>query len=347
MSLSKIAQYKRKRKFYDGGGGGDAEGPNGPDGGYNGGDNNFGADYGGNEVGESVSGTAAEHAGTNVGVNAGEVGESVSGTAAEHAGSAYSGDGGISNTAGYAQRQGVGGLSADGFGRSALGSFSDKAMPMGGIGALAVGVAKAMDALTGAGYSHPDFGPGGKYEGMGGSTIAGGDRRNNGDGPDHREGGSGDAQPFGTGTPVQTTNNPAAPAESGPRRYVWDPVLKMYTLANLGAGSNPMAYSQGQQFRMGPSNMYAAGGIAAGQPRFVQGGGTGLSDSVPVQMDDGGQGRLGDGEFVIPADVVSGLGGGSSQAGAKILYDMMEKIRMQAHGSPEQVKPVNPNTLPA
>ena len=121
----------------------------------------------------------------------------------------------------------------------------------------------------------------------------------------------------------------------------------MYTLANLGAGSNPMAYSQGQQFRMGPSNMYAAGGIAAGQPRFVQGGGTGLSDSVPVQMDDGGQGRLGDGEFVIPADVVSGLGGGSSQAGAKILYDMMEKIRMQAHGSPEQVKPVNPNTLPA
>lgn len=334
MSLSKIAQYKRKRKFYDGGGGGDAEGPNGPDGGYNGGDNNFGADYGGNEVGESVSGTAAEHAGTNVGVNAGEVGESVSGTAAEHAGPGANTDAqDAANLAAFDASQPSGLASLAGFGT---------------IGNLLAGLDKANVAMNSGKNYGATYAGGVQVGGREGSGLnAGGDRRNNGDGPDHREGGSGDAQPFGTGTPVQTTNNPAAPAESGPRRYVWDPVLKMYTLANLGAGSNPMAYSQGQQFRMGPSNMYAAGGIAAGQPRFVQGGGTGLSDSVPVQMDDGGQGRLGDGEFVIPADVVSGLGGGSSQAGAKILYDMMEKIRMQAHGSPEQVKPVNPNTLPA
>jgi len=83
-------------------------------------------------------------------------------------------------------------------------------------------------------------------------------------------------------------------------------------------------------------------------PRFVQGGGTGLSDGVPVAMDDGQEGRLADGEFVIPADAVAGLGGGSSAAGARELYAMMERIRMQAHGSKEQIKPVNPQqALPA
>jgi hypothetical protein len=152
------------------------------------------------------------------------------------------------------------------------------------------------------------------------------------------------AQPFGTGTPVQTT--PAA-GSTGARQYKWDG--KKYVLVNLGAQANPMGYTQGQEFNMGPVTM-AQGGLAAGmsQPRFVEGGGTGLSDSVPVQMDDGGQGRLGDGEFVIPADVVSGLGGGSSKAGADILYQMMERIRQQAHGHAEQVKPVNPQqVLPA
>jgi hypothetical protein len=95
----------------------------------------------------------------------------------------------------------------------------------------------------------------------------------------------------------------------------------------------------------------APSGIAAGaplQPRFVQGGGTGLSDDVPVKMDDGGEGRLADGEFVIPADVVSGLGGGSSKAGADMLYQMMERIRQMAHGKSEQIRPVDPaKVMPA
>jgi len=84
------------------------------------------------------------------------------------------------------------------------------------------------------------------------------------------------------------------------------------------------------------------------QPRFVKGGGTGLSDSIPVQMDDGGQGRLGSEEFVISADVVSGLGGGSSEAGAKALYAMMDRIRQKGHGTKQQIKPMNPQqVLPA
>lgn len=151
------------------------------------------------------------------------------------------------------------------------------------------------------------------------------------------------ATPFGDATPAQTTPAP----DTGARKYVWDPVLRQYTLTSVGAGENPMGYTAGQTFRMAAGGA-APSGIAAGAPtqaRFVQGGGTGLSDSVPVKMDDGGEGRLADGEFVFPADVVSGLGGGSSKAGADILYQMMERIRQQAHGSSKQINPVDPQQV--
>lgn len=89
-------------------------------------------------------------------------------------------------------------------------------------------------------------------------------------------------------------------------------------------------------------------GIAAGAPRLVHGPGDGQSDGIAVKMDDGAQGRLSDGEFVITADVVAALGNGSTEAGAKVLHDMMGRIRAQAHGSPKQPRPVNAaEVLPA
>ena len=152
------------------------------------------------------------------------------------------------------------------------------------------------------------------------------------------------ANPFGSSTPTQTT--PATPTDAGMRRYVWDPVARQYTLTNVGGGANPMGYTAGQTFRMAAGGAAPAGLAAARtQPRFVQGGGTGLSDDVPVRMDDGGEGRLADGEFVIPADVVSGLGGGSSKAGADMLYQMMERIRQAAHGKSQQIRPVDPSRV--
>jgi hypothetical protein len=156
--------------------------------------------------------------------------------------------------------------------------------------------------------------------------------------------GAGTANPFGSSAPTQTT--PAASTDAGMRRYVWDPVARQYTLTNVGGGANPMGYTAGQTFKMAGGGQ-APSGIAAAplQPRFVQGGGTGLSDDVPVKMDDGGDGRLADGEFVIPADVVSGLGGGSSKAGADMLYQMMERIRQMAHGKSEQIRPVDPGKV--
>jgi hypothetical protein len=53
-----------------------------------------------------------------------------------------------------------------------------------------------------------------------------------------------------------------------------------------------------------------------------------MSDSIKANIDGRQEARLADGEFVIPADVVSHLGNGSSNAGAKKLYKMMDRIRV-------------------
>jgi hypothetical protein len=82
----------------------------------------------------------------------------------------------------------------------------------------------------------------------------------------------------------------------------------------------------------------AAGGTA----RFLSGGGDGMSDSIPATIEGKQEARLADGEFVIPADVVSHLGNGSSKAGAKQLYSMMDKVRKARTGNPKQGKQINP-----
>jgi len=99
-------------------------------------------------------------------------------------------------------------------------------------------------------------------------------------------------------------------------------------------------------------NEGAVGGMQqfaeGGTPRFLSGGGDGMSDSIPATINDKQPARLADGEFVIPADVVSHLGNGSSKAGAKQLYSMMDKIRKARTGNPKQGKQINPRKyLPA
>jgi len=99
-------------------------------------------------------------------------------------------------------------------------------------------------------------------------------------------------------------------------------------------------------------NEGAVGGIqqfvAGGQPRFLSGGGDGMSDSIKANINGTQPARLADGEFVIPADVVSHLGNGSSKAGAKQLYSMMDKIRKARTGRKSQGKQINPRKyLPA
>ena len=52
--------------------------------------------------------------------------------------------------------------------------------------------------------------------------------------------------------------------------------------------------------------------------------------------------RLANEEFVVPADVVSGLGNGSSEAGAKQLYAMMDRVRQARTGTKKQGREINP-----
>ena len=68
-----------------------------------------------------------------------------------------------------------------------------------------------------------------------------------------------------------------------------------------------------------------------------------MSDNIPATISDKQPARLADGEFVIPADVVSHLGNGSTDAGAKQLYKMMDKIRKARTGNKKQGKRINPD----
>ncbi len=92
---------------------------------------------------------------------------------------------------------------------------------------------------------------------------------------------------------------------------------------------------------------YAQGGLA--NLGYYLGGQTdGMADKIPAKIDQKQQAKLSHGEFVVPADIVSALGSGNSSAGAKVLYDMMDRIRKHAHGTTKQIKPANlKKTLPA
>ena len=78
--------------------------------------------------------------------------------------------------------------------------------------------------------------------------------------------------------------------------------------------------------------------MAAG--RYLKGDGDGMSDDIPATINGKQPARLADGEFVVPADVVSHLGNGSSDAGAKKLYAMMDKVRHARTGKKKQAPAV-------
>ena len=78
-------------------------------------------------------------------------------------------------------------------------------------------------------------------------------------------------------------------------------------------------------------------------PRYLNGHSDGMADKVPAHIDNKRPAALSDGEFVIPADVVSHLGNGNSNAGAKRLYEMMDRIRAARTGTTKQGKQINPD----
>jgi hypothetical protein len=112
------------------------------------------------------------------------------------------------------------------------------------------------------------------------------------------------------------------------------------------------------QFQFDPSayrpySYTTGGGIASlggysDGGRMLKGPGDGMSDSIPASIGSKQPARLADGEFVVPADVVSHLGNGSTDAGAKQLYSMMNKVRHARTGNSKQGREIQPRKyLPA
>jgi hypothetical protein len=95
-------------------------------------------------------------------------------------------------------------------------------------------------------------------------------------------------------------------------------------------------YAQGGVSDLGGYSDYAGGG------RMLKGPGDGMSDNIPASIAGKQPARLANEEFVIPADVVSHLGNGSSEAGAKQLYKMMDRVRQARTGNKKQGKQIKP-----
>jgi hypothetical protein len=90
------------------------------------------------------------------------------------------------------------------------------------------------------------------------------------------------------------------------------------TGSGLANGGGITALAQGGMYNLGS---YSDGG------RLLKGPGDGVSDSIPAVIGKRQPARLADGEFVIPARIVSEIGNGSTEAGARKLYAMMDRIQ--------------------
>jgi hypothetical protein len=136
---------------------------------------------------------------------------------------------------------------------------------------------------------------------------------------------------------------------SGPlSRFRYNP--DTYQPSGYADGGIASLDSGGYDQMVGEQPMYQAmarGGIAdlgsySDGGRMLKGPGDGMSDSIPASISGKRPARLADGEFVVPADVVSHLGNGSTDAGAKQLYAMMNKVRQARTGRKAQGREINP-----
>jgi hypothetical protein len=122
--------------------------------------------------------------------------------------------------------------------------------------------------------------------------------------------------------------------------------------ANAGGLAGLYSTQDGTPQQDTPAEGYGLGRLQAmsqgGVPTYAKGGyldgpGDGMSDSIPATIEGKQPARLADGEFVVPADVVSHLGNGSTKAGSQRLYGMLDKVRKARTGTAKQGKQINPN----
>ena len=125
----------------------------------------------------------------------------------------------------------------------------------------------------------------------------------------------------------------ATPYDGPLSKFRYDPA--QYTSQNISPPTPyKPRYAQGGLADLGGYSDYARGG------RMLKGPGDGMSDNIPATIAGKQPARLANEEFVIPADVVSHLGNGSSEAGAKQLYKMMDRVRQARTGKKTQGKQI-------
>ena len=145
------------------------------------------------------------------------------------------------------------------------------------------------------------------------------------------------------------TTSPDASGPANVPSYSWDPATQTYTQTNSGYGGGGGGGGKAAGGGIASLNSFSGGGTTLGSysdgGRLLKGPGDGMSDNIPAHIAGAHPqpAALADGEFVIPADVVSHLGNGSTDAGSKVLYKMMDKVRRARTGNPEQGRQINPN----
>lgn len=111
-----------------------------------------------------------------------------------------------------------------------------------------------------------------------------------------------------------------------------------YILSGLpGSNISVQGHAEGGEIEGHNPQFFSEGGLGSIENRYVQGEGDGTSDSVPAM--------LANGEFVIPADVVSKIGNGSNEAGAGVLDQFLVEIRKHAHSNGDKLPPESKGPL--
>jgi len=197
----------------------------------------------------------------------------------------------------------------------------------GGLGALALMTPKRKVPNI-KGPNVPQFGLAGNYQPLGNPTPV-----------YMAEGGI--AALAGGGDPINFMGDDMYPQSQQQRSFYATPsqmpTSAQQAMASYEPNTNPLT---GQ-----PVAHMAEGGIAnlgsySDGGQLLKGPGDGMSDNIPASIGAKQPARLADGEFVVPADVVSHLGNGSTDAGAKRLYDMMDKVRKARTGHSKQGKEI-------
>jgi hypothetical protein len=145
--------------------------------------------------------------------------------------------------------------------------------------------------------------------------------------------------------PNLTAVQQQVPMQADPNRVPGSAGRRYFTDMQYAAPSNVGAAQQNAsiQARQLQSQQMATGGLTSmASGKYLRGSTDGMADELPAQIGKDQPAKLSHGEFVIPADVVSHLGNGNSDAGANVLYAMMAKVRKARTGTEKQGKKIKP-----